>query len=207
MRFFLPYYCLNFFVQYFFRKFYIIFYYIVYFISNNFSFYFTNIFFDKYNFNLLILKNYFFKFNNILQLHSAFKAFQLIDIITIDLLQKTYRFYLIYNYLNIFLNFKLLIHLKIKNFFESITSISTIFFSANWLEREVWDMFGIFFSNHCDLRRILTDYLFVGYPLRKDFPLSGYYECLYDELYQNIIYVKNSFQQLLRIYKYSKTWY
>jgi NADH-quinone oxidoreductase subunit C len=138
--------------------------------------------------------------------HSIFSSTQLIDITAVDLLKINYRFLLIYNYLNVDYNFRLLLNFKIKNFFDIVNSSSLLFFSANWLEREVWDMFGIFFKNHRDLRRILTDYLFVGYPLRKDFPLSGYFECIYDELIRNIIYVKISFQQLLRIFKFSKIW-
>jgi NADH:ubiquinone oxidoreductase subunit C len=206
MSFFLSYNLLNFFTQYFFKKYYSIFIYINYFLCNMFCYYFISIFFDKYNFNILLVKNHFLKFNKLLSMHNGFQRFQLIDIAVVDLLQYLYRFDLLYNFWNISFNLKILIHLKIKNFFEIVPSLASIFYSSNWLEREVWDMFGIFFIYHNDLRRILTDYLFIGYPLRKDFPLSGYYECLYDELYQNIIYVKNSFQQLLRIYKYFKLW-
>jgi len=70
----------------------------------------------------------------------------------------------------------------------AVASIYNLFLASNWFEREVWDLFGIFFSDHSRLRRILTDYGFIGYPLRKDFPCVGFYEVRYSENLQKIIY-------------------
>jgi NADH-quinone oxidoreductase subunit C len=111
----------------------------------------------------------------------------IVDHTAIDFLQMTYRFRLVYVFLSYFLNLRFFCILKIKEF-QKINSLNSIFFSANWLEREVFDMFGIFYINHPDLRRILTDYGFKGYPLRRDFPLIGFKEIFFDEFTSKIIY-------------------
>ena len=81
-----------------------------------------------------------------------------------------------------------------------------IYKAANWLEREIWDMFGIFFVNHKDLRRILTDYGFEGYPLRKDFPLSGFLEVYYNELKKRVIYKPINLSQQYRLFDFNSPW-
>jgi NADH:ubiquinone oxidoreductase subunit C len=81
-----------------------------------------------------------------------------------------------------------------------------LFSCANWMEREIYDMFGIFFFNHLDLRRILTDYGFFGYPLRKDFPLSGYLEVFFEDNLKNIFYSKITLQQQYRKMISDKIW-
>ena len=88
----------------------------------------------------------------------------------------------------------------------SIPSIENIYRSAGWFEREVWDMFGIFFSNHSDLRRILTDYGFEGHPLRKDFPLSGYVESRYDESEKRILVEPIEMPQDFRFFEFANPW-
>jgi len=111
--------------------------------------------------------------------NSQFKV--LSDICAVDFLKKSTRFEIIYNLLSIRFNTKI----RIKTLLNELTPINTItnvFECANWWEREVWDLFGIFFTQHPDLRRILTDYSFKGHPLRKDFPLSGFLEIRYDDL-------------------------
>jgi NADH-quinone oxidoreductase subunit C len=87
-----------------------------------------------------------------------------------------------------------------------ILSLSKIFQSANWLEREIWDLFGIVFYNHKDLRRILTDYSFRGHPLRKDFPLTGYFELYHDDRKRTLSYSKINLIQEFRNFNYFKNW-
>jgi len=109
-----------------------------------------------------------------LQNHTSTQFKVLVDITAVDYPSKKKRFEVVYILLSIHHN----IRLRVKTSIDQITpidSVVNIHAGANWFEREVWDMFGIFFANHPDLRRILTDYGFDGYPLRKDFPLSGFF--------------------------------
>jgi NADH-quinone oxidoreductase subunit C len=87
-----------------------------------------------------------------------------------------------------------------------IPSIEHIYSSANWFEREVWDLFGVFFSNNLDLRRILTDYGFEGHPLRKDFPLSGYVEARFDEMSKRVILEPIEITQEFRVFQFANVW-
>ena len=87
------------------------------------------------------------------------------------------------------------------NELQSINSITPVYKGASWCEREIWDLFGIFFNNHPDLRRILTDYGFEGHPLRKDFPLSGYYEMFYNELEKRLVYEQIHLSQKYRLFE------
>ena len=113
--------------------------------------------------------------------NSKFLQFKtLIDITAIDFLNNHNRFELVYSLLSVRYNLRLFIKIYLNEFFITNT-ISDLFLCANWSEREVWDMFGIFFKNHRDLRRILNNYGFNGYPLRKDFSLTGYVGVRYDD--------------------------
>jgi NADH:ubiquinone oxidoreductase subunit C len=85
-------------------------------------------------------------------------------------------------------------------------SITSLYKNANWLEREVWDMYGIYFEEHPDLRRILTDYGFEGYPLRKDFPLSGFKEVRYDDSQKRVILESLELTQECRIFSFNSSW-
>lgn len=85
-------------------------------------------------------------------------------------------------------------------------SISEIYPTALFLEREIWDLFGIFFSKHTDLRRIMTDYGFTGFPLRKDFPVTGFREIRYDDLKEELVYEKVKFVQAYRLYTHENPW-
>ena len=87
-----------------------------------------------------------------------------------------------------------------------IQSATSVYNAACWMEREVWDMFGVYFDGHPDLRRILTDYGFEGHPLRKDFPLSGYTEVRYDDTEKRVIYEKLEMTQEFRYFEFSNPW-
>ena len=105
---------------------------------------------------------------------------QLIDITAVDYPEKDRRFKVVYLLLSHEFNSRIVINCNIKEG-EIIPSVTSIFPAANWMEREIFDMYGIKFTDHPDLRRILTDYVFEGYPLRKDFPLTGHIEVRYNE--------------------------
>ena len=123
----------------------------------------------------------------LLKKHSLFQFKMLIDIVVYDRPGKKNRFNVIYVLANPFLNSRCTVRTQI-NHLQSLNSIVNIFASANWVEREVWDMFGIFFNSHPDLRRILTDYGFIGHPLRKDFPLTGLVESCFSEFNSSTIH-------------------
>ena len=130
---------------------------------------------------------------------------QLIDIVGVDYPENEKRFELIYLFLSHEnnLRIKLLIKFEID---QVINSITKIFPSANWMEREVFDMYGIKFKNHPDLRRILTDYGFKGHPLRKDFPLTGFNEVRYSEKEKKVIYEPVKLEQNYRNFDFESPW-
>ena len=130
---------------------------------------------------------------------------QLIDIAGVDYPENEKRFELIYLFLSHEKNLriKLLIKFDIN---QTIPSITKIFPSANWMEREVFDMYGIKFKNHPDLRRILTDYNFKGHPLRKDFPLTGFNEVRYSEKEKKVIYEPVKLEQNYRNFDFESPW-
>ena len=130
---------------------------------------------------------------------------QLIDIAAVDYPEKEKRFEVIYLLLSHDKNLRIKVLISI-NLETSIQSISKIFPSANWMEREVFDMYGIKFKNHPDLRRILTDYNFKGHPLRKDFPLTGFNEVRYSEKEKKVIYEPVKLEQDYRDFDFSSPW-
>jgi len=130
---------------------------------------------------------------------------QLIDITAVDYPEKERRFKLVYLLLSHENNLRLIINCNIKENI-SVSSISKIFPSANWMEREVFDMYGIKFTNHPDLRRILTDYGFQGHPLRKDFPLTGHNEVRYSENEKKVIYEPVKLEQNYRNFDFESPW-
>lgn len=143
---------------------------------------------------------------NFFKKHMTTKYEILSDIAVVDFLTKLKtRFQLNYNLLSIKNLNRLFIRLYIKDK-VIIQSINKIFNSSNWYEREVWDTYGIFFKNHTDLRRILTDYGFEGHPFRKDFPLSGYLEIRYDDNVKRIIYERLKLAQDYRNFKFKSPW-
>ena len=140
-----------------------------------------------------------------LKTHEKFKFRQLIDIAGVDYPENEKRFELIYLFLSHEhnLRIKLLIKFQIN---QTIVSLTKIFPSANWMEREVFDMYGVKFKNHPDLRRILTDYGFKGHPLRKDFPLTGFNEVRYSEKEKKVIYEPVKLEQNYRNFDFESPW-
>ena len=130
---------------------------------------------------------------------------QLIDITAVDYPEKEKRFKLVYLFLSHEFNQRILIDYEI-NEKEIVKSLTSVFPSANWMEREVFDMYGINFKDHPDLRRILTDYGFEGHPLRKDFPLTGHNEVRYSEDKKKVIYEPVKLEQNYRNFDYESPW-
>ena len=130
---------------------------------------------------------------------------QLIDITAVDYPGNEKRFKLVYLFLSHEFNSRILINFFI-NENEVATSLTSVFPSANWMEREVFDMYGIKFKDHPDLRRILTDYDFTGHPLRKDFPLTGHKEVRYSEDNKKVIYEPVKLEQNNRNFDYESPW-
>jgi len=130
---------------------------------------------------------------------------QLIDITAVDYPDKEKRFKIVYLLLSHENNLRIIINIDIDEK-STVPSISKIFSSANWMEREVFDMYGISFKNHPDLRRILTDYGFVGYPLRKDFPLTGHTEVRYSEDKKKVVSEPVKLDQEYRDFDFESPW-
>ena len=130
---------------------------------------------------------------------------QLIDITAIDYPEKEKRFRMVYLFLSHENNIRIIIKSDIQ-LNTKVPSVTNIFPSANWMEREVFDMYGVLFTNHPDLRRILTDYEFEGYPLRKDFPLTGHTEVRYSEDKKKVIYEPVKLEQNYRNFDFESPW-
>jgi NADH/F420H2 dehydrogenase subunit C len=164
-----------------------------------------NLFINKGKLVLVVdVKNIIFVLN-FLKNHVSTQFNVLIDMSVIDRFSPKNRFEVFYflrstNY-NIFMNLVIF-----NDGFLPVPSITSLYNGANWLEREIWDMFGIFFSTHPDLRRILTDYGFQGFPLRKDFPLSGFIETRYDDEAKRVIYELVELSQEFRFFDFQSPW-
>ena len=140
-----------------------------------------------------------------LKLNKNCKFKQLIDIAGVDYPENERRFELVYLFLSHELNIRIKVLIKFQ-VEQTINSITKIFPSANWMEREVFDMYGVKFKNHPDLRRILTDYGFKGHPLRKDFPLTGFNEVRYSEKEKKVIYEPVKLEQNYRNFDFESPW-
>tara|TARA_B100000780_G_scaffold44609_1_gene27747 strand:- start:18338 stop:18892 length:555 start_codon:yes stop_codon:yes gene_type:complete len=123
----------------------------------------------------------------------------------VDIINSTYRFCVVYELLSVKYNKRVRLKIFIKDL-EIIMSASKMFINANWWEREIWDLFGIFFMYNYDLRRILTDYGFEGYPMRKDFPLTGYVEVKYCDEKKLVVLEPVALAQQFRNFLLSTTW-
>ena len=129
----------------------------------------------------------------------------LVDITAVDYPARPKRFDVVYHFLSMYQNHRIRLRAAVREE-DMVPSITEVHPSANWFEREVFDMFGILFSGHPDLRRILTDYGFRGYPLRKDFPTTGYTEVRYDEAQKRVVYEPVSLVQEYRQFDFMSPW-
>mgnify|MGYP006090787767 FL=1 len=129
----------------------------------------------------------------------------LLDVTAVDYPEREERFEVVYNLLSLSHNQR--IRIKVPADEQApVPSMVPLFSSAGWFEREVWDMFGIFFTDHPDLRRMLTDYGFEGHPLRKDFPLTGYVEVRYDDEQKRVVYEPVKLTQDFRSFDFMSPW-
>lgn len=129
----------------------------------------------------------------------------LVDVTAVDYPGRPERFEVVYQLLSIRLNRRVRVKVTADET-TPVPSITSIFSSAGWYEREVWDLFGIYFADHPDLRRILTDYGFDGHPMRKDFPLTGYVEVRYDEDRKRVVYEPVRLKQEFRTFDFLSPW-
>ena len=144
-------------------------------------------------------------FVNFLKTDSTCRFTTLIDITAVDWPERERRFDVVYHFLSMHLNQRIRVKAEVRED-ELVPSITGEFPSADWYEREVFDMYGILFSGHPDLRRILTDYGFRGHPLRKDFPTTGYVELRYDEAQKRVVYEPVKLTQEYRLFDFMSPW-
>jgi len=169
----------------------------------------NNIASHQKNISIYVNKEDLHKFVFIIRKGSLFKFKALTDLFANDLIAYglvTKRYEIVYVFLSTFFNKRILVRTFLEDESPSVVSLRHQYPSANWLERETWDLFGIFFENHSDLRRILTDYGFEGFPLRKDFPLSGYTEVRYDDELANVVLEPLKLTQEFRTFDFTSPW-
>lgn len=145
------------------------------------------------------------RFVEFLKTDASCKFSSLVDITAVDYPQRAKRFDVVYHFLSMYQNHRIRLRVAAREE-DMVPSIIPVHPSANWFEREVFDMFGILFSGHPDLRRILTDYGFRGHPLRKDFPTTGYTEVRYDEAQKRVVYEPVSLVQEYRQFDFMSPW-
>ena len=146
-----------------------------------------------------------FTFLEFLKQDPTCKFSTLVDITAVDHPDRPSRFEVVYHLLSMYQNQRIRVKLDARED-QLVSSVTEVFPSANWFEREVFDMFGIIFTGHPDLRRILTDYGFRGYPLRKDFPTTGYTEVRYDEVQKRVVYEPVKLVQEYRQFDFMSPW-
>jgi NADH-quinone oxidoreductase subunit C len=129
----------------------------------------------------------------------------LVDICGVDYPEREQRFEVVYNLLSLPHNLRIRVKVATDEA-TPVPSVASIYRTAGWFEREAWDLYGIFFSNHDDLRRLLTDYGFEGHPMRKDFPLTGYVEVRYDEEQKRVVYETVKLTQEFRSFDFLSPW-
>lgn len=138
-------------------------------------------------------------------LKTVYRFTSLVDITAVDHPERAARFDVVYHFLSMYENARIRVKVAVSET-DMVPSIAGIHPSANWFERETFDMFGILFSGHPDLRRILTDYGFRGHPLRKDFPTTGYTEVRYDEAQKRVVYEPVKLVQEYRQFDFMSPW-
>ena len=153
--------------------------------------------FDNEELTVTLSKSILLNVLNFLKDDKVFQFKQLIDICGVDYPNRIDRFEIVYHLLSVSLNQRIRLKLSV-NDGDTVPSIVSIFDAANWYEREVWDLYGVIFTDHPDLRRILTDYGFEGHPLRKDFPLSGFVQVKYDDSEKKVVNEKVNLVQDFR---------
>ena len=161
--------------------------------------------FENDNYKVTINPEHLYKVIKNLKDNDKLKFSQLLELTAVDYPDRKLRFTLVYIFLSIEYNSRIIITSNIEED-DTVESITSLFPAANWYEREVWDLFGIAFINHPDLRRILTDYGFSGFPLRKDFPLSGNVEVRYDMATKKVIYEPVKLTQDFRDFDFESPW-
>ena len=144
-------------------------------------------------------------FLGFLKNHTNGQFEMLIDIAAVDYPEREKRFEVVYMLLSVKYNTRIIVKLSVDEV-TPVPTVEKIFPNAGWYERETWDMFGIFFQENQDLRSILTDYGFEGYPLRKDFPLTGYVECRYDDTQKRVVVEPLEMTQEFRLFDFSSPW-
>lgn len=152
-----------------------------------------------------VAPQYIIPFMTYLRDHSETQFKCLIDLTAVDYPNKDLRFRVVYHLLSVEYATRIRVSTDI-NETQPLSSVTSLFSSAGWWEREVWDMFGVFFQGHPDLRRILTDYGFQGHPLRKDFPLTGYSEVRYCDAEKRVITEPVELAQEFRYFEYGSPW-
>ena len=153
----------------------------------------------------VIYSKWIIPFLSFLKNQCSLQCKQLMDVTAVDYPLREKRFQVVYNLLSVDFSSRI----RVKTNIDSITpipSVATLFSCSSWFEREVWDLFGIFFFDHPDCRRILTDYGFKGHPLRKDFPLSGYVEVRYDDSEKRVVTEPVELAQEFRFFDFSSPW-
>ncbi len=152
-----------------------------------------------------VAKSSLVSFTDFLKSDNSCKFSTLVDITAVDYPSREARFDVVYHFLSMYMNHRVRLKVAVREE-DVVPSLTSVHPSANWFEREVFDMFGILFSGHPDLRRILTDYGFRGYPLRKDFPTTGYTEVRYDEEQKRVVYEPVSLVQEYRQFDFMSPW-
>jgi NADH dehydrogenase (ubiquinone) Fe-S protein 3 len=161
--------------------------------------------FHKKEIMFTIFPEYILPFFTFIKMHTNTQFKMLIDITAVDYPSRPKRFEIVYNLLSLQYNARIRIKTEV-NEITPIHSLTPLYNAANWFERETWDMFGICFLHHPDLRRILTDYGFEGHPLRKDFPLTGFIEFRYDDSKKRVISEPLEMTQEFRYFDFASPW-